>query len=326
MESTLSPSRGKAAARGYGSRWRRIKDQFASRVLWLVAILPLVILVLMGVGLAARTKPLLDHASIGALLLGQTWSPQQGLFGFLPFIVGTIWVTTVAMIIAVPPTLLMAIYLAEYARPSTRTTMKPILDILAAIPSVVYGVWGIVAVVPLVQKVIAPALSSVFGFMPLFRVDNPTGYGILAGGIVLAVMVAPVISAITFEVMDAVPRGLREATLALGTTRWQAIKHVVLRKAAPGIIAAIVLGFSRAFGETMAVLMVVGNVARIPHSIFDPAYPLTALIANNYGEMMSVPLYDAALLAAALILLVVVLMFNLVAALILRRVKRSAAQ
>ncbi len=326
MESTLPRAGGEPAARSNASRWRYLKDRIASRILWLVAILPLVILVLMAAGLAARTKPLLDHASLGALLLGETWSPQQGLFGFLPFIVGTVWVTTVAMIIAVPPTLLMAIYLAEYARPSTRTAMKPILDILAAIPSVVYGVWGIVAVVPLVQNFFGPALSGVFGFMPLFQVNNPTGYGILAGGIVLAVMVAPVISAITFEVMDAVPRGLREATLALGTTRWQTIKHVVLRKAAPGIIAAVVLGFSRAFGETMAVLMVVGNVAKIPHSIFDPAYPLTALIANNYGEMMSVPLYDAALLAAALILLVVVLLFNLVAALILRRVKRSVSQ
>jgi phosphate transport system permease protein len=261
-----------------------------------------------------------------SLLLGETWSPQQGLFGFLPFVAGTIWVTTVAMVIALPPTLLMAIYLAEYARPSTRSAMKPILDILAAIPSVVYGVWGIVAVVPLVQQVLGPSLSSVFGFLPIFRVNNPTGYGVLAGGLVLAVMVAPVISAITFEVMDAVPRGLREATLALGVTRWQAIKHVVLRKAAPGIIAAVVLGFSRAFGETMAVLMVVGNVAKIPHSVFDPAYPLTALIANNYGEMMSIPLYDAALLAAALILLLVVLAFNFAAALILRRVKRSVAQ
>lgn len=311
--------------RSFSRRWRCIKDRAASRALWLIAILPLALLILMAAGLAARTLPLLEHASPLALLLGETWSPQQGLFGFLPFIAGTIWVTVVAMVIAVPPSLFMAIYLAEYARPSTRTTMKPILDILAAIPSVVYGVWGIVAVVPLVQNVLGPALSRVLGFLPLFRVNNPTGYGILAGGIVLAVMVAPVISAITYEVMDAVPRGLREATLALGTTRWQAIKHVVLRKSAPGIIAATVLGFSRAFGETMAVLMVVGNVAKIPRSIFDPAYPLTALIANNYGEMMSVPLYDAALLAAALILLLVVLAFNLVAALILRSVKRGVA-
>jgi phosphate transport system permease protein len=326
LESSLTSSPVVGAARRSDGRWRYFKDRAAARILRSLALAPLLFLIVMTVGLTARSSPLLAHASPVSLLFGETWSPQQGLFGFLPFVAGTIWVTTVAMIIALPPTLLMAIYLAEYARPSTRNAMKPILDILAAIPSVVYGVWGIVAVVPLVQQVLGPSLSSAFGFLPVFRVDNPTGYGVLAGGLVLAVMVAPVISAITFEVLDAVPRGLREATLALGVTRWQAIKHVVLRKAAPGIIAAIVLGFSRAFGETMAVLMVVGNVARIPHSIFDPAYPLTALIANNYGEMMSIPLYDAALLAAALILLLVVLAFNFVAALILRRVKRSVAQ
>lgn len=327
METTHSGV-GTEAARGrpHSDSWRRSKDRLAARLLWLVALLPLALLILMTVGLTARTRPLLDHASPLALLLGQTWNPQNALFGFLPFIAGTLWVTVVAMLIAAPPALFMSIYLVEYARPGVRRAMKPILDILAAIPSVVYGVWGIAVIVPFVQGVLAPALSGAFGFLPLFQVNNPTGYGILSGGIVLAVMVAPVISAITYEVMEAVPGGLREATLALGATRWQTINHVVLRKAAPGILAAIVLGFSRAFGETMAVMMVVGNVAKMPRSIFDPAYPLTALIANNYGEMMSVPLYDSALLAAALILLLVVLVFNLIAALILRRVKGDMAQ
>lgn len=305
---------------------RAFADRAAGRALWLLALLPPLLLLLMGAGLAARAAPLLGRTSPRDLLLGETWSPQQGLFGFLPFIAGTVWVTIVAMVVALPPALFMAIYLAEYARPRMRNVVKPVLDLLAAIPSVVYGVWGMVAIVPLVQTSLAPMLSRWLGFLPLFRAANPTGYGVLAGGMVLAVMVAPVISAITYEVMDAVPGGLREAALALGTTRWQATKHVVIRKAAPGIVAAVVLGLSRAFGETMAVLMVVGNVAKIPRSIFDPAYPLTALIANNYGEMMSVPLYDSALLAAALILMLVVLAFNFAAALILRRVKRGVAQ
>jgi phosphate transport system permease protein len=220
----------------------------------------------------------------------------------------------------------MAIYLAEYAHPRTRSAIKPVLDVLAAIPSVVYGVWALVIIVPFVGSDVAPFFSRVFGFIPIFQTSNPTGYTVLAGGIVLAVMVSPVISAISYEVLQAVPHGLREASLALGSTHWQTIKHVLFRKAAPGLIAASVLGFSRAFGETMAVLMVVGNVAKTPHSLFDPAYPLTALIANNYGEMMSIPLYDAALLGAAFILLAVVLIFNLTAALILRRVKQEVAQ
>jgi phosphate transport system permease protein len=303
---------------------RRVRDWLTGRALAILALMPLLLLALMAAGLALRAGPLLERQSLGELLTGQMWSPMQGAFGFLPFIMGTLWVTLVAMVIAVPPSLLMAIYLAEYAKPATRSAIKPALDVLAAIPSVVYGVWALVVIVPFVGQ-LGPAISGALGFIPLLRSGNPTGYSVLAGGIVLAVMVSPVISAITYEVLQAVPGGLREASLSLGSTRWQTIKHVVLRKAAPGVLAAIVLGFSRAFGETMAVLMVVGNVAKPPRSLFDPAYPLTALIANNYGEMMSIPLYDAALLGAALILLVVVVLFNLAAALILRRLKQEAA-
>ena len=144
-------------------------------------------------------------------------------------------------------------------------------------------------------------------------------YGVLAAGLVLAVMILPIIIAVSDEVIRAVPQGLREASLALGATRWQTIKSVVLRRSWPGVMAAVVLGFSRAFGETMAVLMVVGNVPQMPRSIFDAAYPLTALIANNYGEMMSIPLYDAALLAGALILMLIVLAFNAASRLVLVR-------
>jgi len=175
-------------------------------------------------------------------------------------------------------------------------------------------------IVPWVQASVAPALGRRLGFLPLFAVHNPTGFSVLAGSIVLAVMVTPVIIPVAAEVLRAVPDGLREASLAMGATRWQTFKHAVLPQALPGIIASIVLGFSRAFGETMAVLMVVGNVAQVPRSVFDPAYPLTALIANNYGEMLSIPLYDAALLGAALVLLLVVLVFNILSRLILRRV------
>jgi len=176
--------------------------------------------------------------------------------------------------------------------------------------------------VPFVQKV-SPAMSRSLGSIPLigslFRSDNPTGYSVLAGGLVLAVMIFPIVIAVAEEVIRAVPQGLREASLALGATRWQTIKLVVLRRAWPGVIAAVVLGLSRAFGETMAVLMVVGNVVQMPHSIFDAAYPLPALLANNYGEMMSIPLYDAALLGSALVLLLIVLAFNVVARVVIVR-------
>jgi len=262
---------------------------------------------------------------LGELLTSSRWSPQRGEFGFLPFILGTLWVTTLAMVLAVPPCLLSAIYLSEYAPRRLREAIKPLLDLLAGIPSVVYGLWGVLVCVPLIRNTIAPWASQRLSFIPMLAVDNPTGYSTLAGGIVLAVMVFPVIISVTQEVIRAVPDGLREASLALGATRWQMIKGVVLRRSLPGVIAAVVLGFSRAFGETMAVMMVAGNVVQAPRSIFDAAYTLPALIANNYGEMMSIPLYDSALMTAALLLLMIVMLFTFAArAALLRAVRRAA--
>jgi len=298
---------------------RQTKDRWAGKMFLGMTTLPLMLAIIMMVALLMRAWPILQAKPLWDLLAGQTWRPLRGEFGFYPFIMGTIWVTAVAMVLAVLPCLLSAIYLAEYARPLTRTIAKPLLDLLAGIPSVVYGVWGVVAIVPWVKDFLAPTFDKCLGFIPFFAVDNPTGFGILAGGIVLAVMVAPFIIAITYEVMRSVPDGLREASLAVGATKWQTIKYAVLPETLPGIIAGIVLGSSRALGETMAVLMVVGNVARVPSSIFDPAYPLTALIANNYGEMLSIPLYDSALLLAALMLLGMEVIFNGISTLILHR-------
>lgn len=284
----------------------------------------MVLMLVIFVALLMRSLPIFKIESVWQLLAGRDWQPNEGKFGLFPFILGTMWVTMVALVLSVPPCLFTAIYLSEYAKPTTTAMMKPLLDLLAGIPSVVYGVWGMVAIVPLVQKVLQPTLGKWLGFLPYFSVTNPTGFSILAGGIVLAVMIAPVMVSVSYEVMRAVPFGLREVSLAVGATRWQTINYAVLPQALPGIIAAIVLGLSRALGETMAVLMVVGNVPLIPHSIFDPAYPLPALIANNYGEMMSIPKYDAALMASALVLMVVVIVFNLISAFFLKRIiKRS---
>jgi phosphate transport system permease protein len=302
---------------------RRAKDHLAGHTMGLLTLVIALIAPLMALALLVRAWPILSTKPLGELLLSTAWHPLKGAFGFFPFIMGTLWVTAVAMVIAVPLSLLTAIYLAEYAPARTRAMVKPFIELLAGIPSVVYGVWGMLTIVPFVEKSVAPFLNRWLGFIPLFRADNPTGYGVLAGSLVLAEMIFPIIIAVAEDVIRAVPHGLREASLALGATRWQTVKHVVMRQALPGVLAAVVLGFSRAFGETMAVLMVVGNVPQVPHSIFDSAYPLTALIANNYGEMMSIPLYDAALLGAALILLLVVLVFNVFARLALLRLVRG---
>jgi phosphate transport system permease protein len=302
---------------------RQTVDWLSARLMGLLTLSAVLLVPLIAVALFLRARPVLAVKPLGELLLSTAWHPLRGEFGFFPFIMGTLWVTAVAMFIAVPPSLLTAIYLAEYAPARFRTVAKPFIDLLAGIPSVVYGVWGVLTVVPFVERTVAPALNRWLGVLGLFRTDNPTGYGTLAGGLVLAVMIVPIIIAVGDEVIRAVPQGLREASLALGATRWQTTRNVVLRRAWPGVMAAIVLGLSRAFGETMAVLMVVGNVPQVPHSIFDAAYPLTALIANNYGEMMSIPLYDAALLGGALILLLIVLAFNTASRLVLVRFVKS---
>ncbi|MBN1658538.1 MAG: phosphate ABC transporter permease subunit PstC [Anaerolineae bacterium] len=289
-----------------------------------LALAAVLLVPLVAVALLLRAQPILAARPLAELLLSTAWHPLRGEFGFYPFIMGTLWVTGMAMVIAVPPSLLTAIFMAEYASPRLRAITKPLVDLLAGIPSVVYGVWGVLTVVPFIEHSVAPVLkSSLGGAIPLFRSDNPTGYGVLAGGVVLAVMVFPSIIAVAEEVIRAVPQGLREASLALGATRWQMVRGVVLRRSWPGVIAAVVLGLSRALGETMAVLMVVGNSPQVPRSIFDAAYPLTALIANNYGEMMSIPLYDAALLGGALILLILVLIFNVASRLVLVRLVRG---
>jgi len=302
---------------------RRSQDKLAQRSLFLLSTLPFILIGLIFAALLRRFWPILSVTSLWDLLTGQVWKPLQGLFGFYPFIMGTIWVTAVAMILAAPPCLLAAIYLVEYAGSRLRAVIKPLLDLLAAIPSVVYGVWGLAAIVPWVKGSLAPFCQRWLGFIPLFRSENPTGFSVIAGSLTLAVMVAPFIIAMTYEVLQTVPEGMRQASLAIGATRWQTVRYALLPHSMAGIIASIVLGSSRALGETMAVLMVVGNVAKVPGSILDPAYPLPALIANNYGEMMSIPLYDAALLGAALILLVMVLIFNIGSTLVLRQILRG---
>jgi phosphate transport system permease protein len=302
---------------------RARQDRTARRAFFIITLLPVALILIITVALFIRAWPILSTYQLTDLLFGKVWKPNSGQFGFLPFILGTIWVTVVGVLLAVPACLLTSIYLAEYAHANLRSFAKPILDVLAAIPPVVYGVWGLLAIVPYVDNILAPLSNRWLGSISIFSVNQPTGFGILAGGIVLAVMIAPLIISVSFEVFATVPNELRHAALGIGATQWQTIRTVVLPQVLPGIIAAIVLGASRALGETIAVMMVVGNdIRKIPTSVFDLAYPLPALIANNYGDMMSIPLYDAALLGAALVLLVVILIFNILSTLVLQRMLR----
>ncbi|MDH4198524.1 MAG: phosphate ABC transporter permease subunit PstC [Candidatus Aminicenantes bacterium] len=275
--------------------------------------IPGFLVLLIVVCLFWKSRAILAVKPVGRLLFSSAWQPLKGEFGLWPFLMGTLWVTAVALVIALPISLLTAVYLSEYAARSVREVARPLVDLLAGVPSVVFGVWGMLAVVPFVGGVLAPLFGT-----------TSSGYSILAGGIVLAVMIFPTIIHVSLEVFASVPHALREASLSLGATRWETVRHVVLRKGGQGILAAGILGLSRAFGETMAVLMVVGNVPAVPRSLFAPGYPLPALIANNYGEMMSIPLYDSALMLAALVLLLVVLSFAVVGRWILVKAERRA--
>ncbi|MHB1459815.1 MAG: phosphate ABC transporter permease subunit PstC [Armatimonadota bacterium] len=303
---------------------RKLYEFVAGKLMLLTSLFSASVVILIGAALYLRARPLLAVRSWQQLLLSREWQPSAGLFGFRPFIEGTFWVTGLAVIIAVPVCLMAAVYLSEYASPRIRVVVKPMIDILAGIPSVVYGVWGVLVVVPFVANVLAPYASRHWHSIPFLSAEYSTGFSIFSGGVVLAVMISPVIVSVAAEVLRAVPVAYREASYAVGATRYETITRVVMRKALPGLVAAVVLGTSRALGETMAVLMVVGNVPQIAKSIFDPAYPLPALIANNYGEMMSIPLYDSALLAAALLLFGIILIFNILAQLaLMQAVRRS---
>lgn len=290
--------------------YRIAKDKIAGQVMFLLTITSIFLVIIMAVGLFIKSEPILSQYHLWDLLTESNWRPMEGKFGFLPFLAGTFWCTSLAILIALPISMLMAIYLTEYAHRSIRKYVYPLLDILAGLPSVIYGVWGSLLIVPWVSKHVAP----------LF-VEFSSGYTVLAGGIVLSVMIIPLLVSLFMEIFDNVSKDLREASLSLGATQWQTIKHVVLRKARPGMIAAIVLALSRTLGETIAVLMVCGNLAIVPDSVLDACYPIPALIANNYGEMLSVPLYDSALMFAAFLLFFVVVILNLGSRIVLKSIK-----
>jgi len=296
----------------------RIGRHLRSRLhlIWMMIGLIMVIFLpfFLGVGLYIKSTLLLEDQSLVDLLFSSDWRPLSGKFGFLAFAVSSIWVTVLSLLIAGPICLLTAIHLTQYAKGWVLRIMHPVIDILAGIPSVIFGVWGILVIVPFISHYVAPF----FGV-------NSSGYTIITGAIVLAVMIIPFVLNILIDVFKTVPDELKEASFSLGASQWQTIKLVLLRKAFPGIISALGLGISRAFGETIAVLMVVGNVAKIPTGIFQPGYPLPALIANNYGEMLSIPMYDSALMLAALILFFVVLVFNFLSRLAIVRLEKQTS-
>lgn len=278
---------------------------------------------LMGAILVAITSaawPALRQFGL-AFFVTSTWDPVAGEFGALPFMYGTLVSSALALAIAVPLGLGVAIFLSEIVPTWLRVPIGFLVELLAAIPSVVYGLWGMFVLVPWVRTTLGPFLKAKLGFLPLFT-GPPLGIGMLTAGLILAIMVVPFIVAVSTEVMRAVPMAQREAAIALGATRWEMTRTAVLPYARSGIIGAIFLALGRALGETMAVTMVIGNAPQIRASLLAPAYTIPAVIANEFAEATT-DLYLAALLYAGLALLVVTVVINVLARLLIARVVRG---
>ncbi|MHB1327148.1 MAG: phosphate ABC transporter permease subunit PstC [Gemmatimonadales bacterium] len=254
-------------------------------------------------------------------ITGTTWDPVALEFGAFPLVVGTLVSAALALLIAVPLSLGVAIYLTEFSPPALRRPVAFVIELLAAIPSVVYGLWGIFVLVPFLRTSVFPLLQNAFGFLPFFQ--GPIyGNSMLAAGIILAIMVMPYIMSVSREVLMTVPASQREAALGLGATRWEAAWTAVVPYAKSGIIGAVILGLGRALGETMAVTMLIGNRHEIVASLFAPGYTMAAVIANEFSEA-SAELHFAALTYVALLLFVVTVLVNAGARLLIWRVSRG---
>jgi len=265
----------------------------------------------------------LAMAKFGLDFVGTSvWDPVAGQFGAFPLIFGTLLSSLIALAIAVPLSLGVAIYLTEFAPKMVRQPVAFVIGLLAAIPSVVYGLWGIFVLVPVLRKTAFPFLKDVLGFLPLFQ--GPIyGPSMLAAGIILAVMVMPYVMSVSREVLLAVPNSQREAALALGATRWEAVITAVLPYARSGIVGAIILGLGRALGETMAVTMLIGNRHEVAASLFAPGYTMAAAIANEFSEAAT-DLHFSALTYVAFLLFVLTVLVNAGARLLIWRVARGS--
>lgn len=285
-------------------------------MLFALAIAGLVILIIVEM---ARNSQL-SFEKFGFAFLTQTvWDPVREQFGALPFIYGTVISSLLALLIAVPVSLGVAIYLVEHAPAKLAQPISFVVQLLAAIPSVVYGQWAIFVLAPLLRDKVYPLIQSLLGFLPIFQ-GNINGLGLLTAGIILAIMIVPIITAVTTDIMRAVPGTQREASFALGATKWEATR-VILQNAKSGITGAVILGLGRAVGETMAVMMVIGNRPKISASLFDPSFTIASAIANEFTEATS-EIYRHALVELGLILFIITFLINASARLLVYTVTR----
>ena len=289
--------------------------------LMLACALSIIAIVCLIVYVLVANSRLSLHAFGFTFFTRTAWDPVSGDFGALPFIYGTLMTSVIALIIAVPLALCVAVFIMEICPKPLRSLVAFLTELLAAIPSVVYGLWAIFVLVPIVRDRLGPVLSKTLGWTGFFTGSN-FGEGILTASIILSIMILPVISSITREVMSAVPISQKEGVLALGATRWEMVRIAVLRNARIGIVGGIILGLGRALGETMAVTMVIGNNPQISKSLFAPGYTLASVIANEFTEATG-DLYLSALIEIGLALFLVTIIVNTVARLLVWPVTRG---
>jgi len=309
-----------AEAKSPSSESKRV-DSIGRVGLLILAAVCAFIAVLIAVFLLVESLPALYTYGLG-IFSSTDWNPYIDRFGIFVFVVGSLWVSGFALIFALPLGLATSIFLAEYCPPSLRYSLRTAVELMAAIPSIVYGLWGFMVLVPWLRYSGEPFLRNNFGFIPFFS-GEPQGYGVLAGSLLLAIMLLPTIVAISEDAFRMLPSTLREASMALGASKTETTFKIVLPAALPGIAAAVLLSLGRALGETMAVLMVTGNTMIIPKTLFDPTYVMTSVIANQLGYAFATPLYRSALFVVALALLIVSICFTATARILLRYAMKS---
>ncbi len=299
-----------------------MKRRISDRLLKLISIsfASIILILIIGIVYELIDGSMLSINRFGwRFLVTSTWDPVKNVFGAMPFIFGTMVSSIIALIIALPISMGIAIFLSELAPQKIRPSVSLMIEMLAAIPSIIYGLWGLFVMAPFLQIHVEPLLGKYLWFLPLFK-GAPLGIGMLAGGLILSIMIIPTIASITRDILNTVPTLYKEAGLALGMTRWEVMSKIVFPHARSGVIGAIILGFGRALGETMAITMVIGNAPMISASLFSPSYTLASVIANEFSEAVS-QLYISSLIELALLLFIISMIFNALARLLVRREK-----
>jgi len=299
---------------------RKFGDIFFENLTLIFALILVGLVVFIGIEMFLDSAESREKFGFG-FIFSSNWNPVTEEFGALPFIYGTIASSMIALIISLPISIGVAVFLSEIVHKSVRTPISFLIEILAAIPSIVYGFWGIFVLAPFMRTTIQPFLQSTLGFLPFFK-GSMYGTGLLTASVILAIMITPIISAITRDVLKAIPVSQREAAYALGATKWEAIKMALLN-ARSGILGGSVLGLGRAIGETMAVTMVIGNKSQIVASLFEPAYSMASVIANQFAEA-SGSMHISSLIQIGLILFGVTFIINSLARLLIYSVTKNA--